>query len=151
MQAAGPIKKGRDQETGQKHSELHLGKGILHDTVQGDGPVKAYKCIEDGIDVIMTKAKEVENGHDLDQKIGFYIIPPRIVGGEEVGKASLVRGMEKVGKKLKRVCFQQIVFAKAFHMIGPGVEHLCHLAIIHADPSIKYACHYLEQEKNDQL
>lgn len=46
---------------------------------------------------------------------------------------------------------QQGIFLQAVQVVGPGIDHLCQLAIIDTNPTIEDAGHDLKQEEDDDL
>lgn len=76
MNATGPVGKRRYEECGQHYLDLFPGKYIIKNPVYSDGADKADERIENYIDIIITKAKNIDNGKKFDEHIALKIIPP---------------------------------------------------------------------------
>lgn len=103
MQAASPIYKGRNKENGDQQGNLLSREHVLHDTVNGHRTEKRDEGIEDHVDIIVAKAEQVENSHDLYEEVRLYIIPPGIPAGEEVSVAAFITIVKEVSEKVDRV------------------------------------------------
>ena len=103
MQAAGPVNKGRHQKSSQKNGDLLFGENILHDPVNGNGAKQGQERIKNEIDIIMAKAKQVEQGHDLNKEIRLEVVPPGVVADKKIGVAAFVTIAKQAEKKFSRI------------------------------------------------
>ena len=151
MQAACPIKEGRDQKNRNKELPFFACVNIIHDPVDRDWTKHTDEWIEYYIGIIITKAENIENRKYLNKSIALKVIPVRIISWEKFEYSVGIGIPKKVDHVLRGILKQQLIFLDATVMITPGIDHLGMVAIIHSNPAVKDPCHHFQQEYDDEL
>lgn len=99
----------------------------------------------------MFLAENIEDGKEFHKDVSLQVVPVGIGRSKELVSAIGVRIMKKTSEISPGVIDHSIILFFSEFVIGPGVDHLRHIAIIRSHPTIKNGCHHLQEEEDDKL